>query len=115
MPRITNASRDKLIARKAQIEARLRDFDAREQQRERKDDTRRKIIYGALAMEHADGHPDFAAVMERLLNRYVVRPGDRKLFDLPPREPDQDKGETGADIGVNEPETGALKQGMESA
>ena len=75
----------KLLQKKDQIEAQLRDLNARERLRERKDDTRRKIIAGALALEHAEIDPGFQATLLKLLNRYVVRSQDRALFDLPPR------------------------------
>jgi hypothetical protein len=56
---------------------------------QRKDDTRRKIIAGAIALEHAENDPEFAAGLAALLNRYVVKPQDRALFDfLPDRAAD---------------------------
>ena len=75
----------KLIQQRERIEAQLRDLNARERLRERKDDTRRKIIAGALALEHAGVDQGFHATLQKLLNRYVVRAQDRALFDLPPR------------------------------
>ncbi len=62
---------------------------------ERRDDARRKIIAGALALEHVERNPDsdFARHMQRLLDEYT-RPDDRKLFpslparDAPPPLPD---------------------------
>ena len=94
MPRPSQAVRDKLLARKAQIDARLQDLAAREQKQKRADDTRRKIIAGALVLEHMTIKADFAAEMVALLNRYVTRPQDRALFEfLDDRMPDKSEAE----------------------
>lgn len=73
-----------LEKQQAQIKARIQRERGKLRLEERKRDTRRKIIAGALALEHAGIDPDFDAALQRLLNRYVVRPDDRALFDLPP-------------------------------
>jgi hypothetical protein len=72
----------KLLERRARLDAQLRDLDAREKERQRKLDTRRKIIAGALVLEHAEIKADFAIELAALLNRYVTRPEDRALFDF---------------------------------
>lgn len=81
---------DKLLQKRSQLDAKIQQTRARLRQHERKKDTRRKIIVGALAMEHADqgNDPEFAATLFRLLNRYVTRPADRALLDLPPLNDD---------------------------
>lgn len=69
-----------------QIKARLQREKSRLRQSERKQDTRRKIIAGALALEHKDA--EFQAQLNRLLDEYVTRPQDRTLFGLEPlKEP----------------------------
>jgi large subunit ribosomal protein L7/L12 len=81
--------RAKLLEKKARIDARLKELALSEQKQKRRDDTRRKIIAGALVLEHATIKSDFAAELAGLLNRYVTRPEDRKLFDfLDDRTPD---------------------------
>jgi hypothetical protein len=65
-----------------QIKARLQREKSRLRQSERKQDTRRKIIAGALALEHKDAA--FQAQLNRLLDEYVTRPQDRALFGLEP-------------------------------
>ncbi len=65
------------------------DWQAVEKHPDRSDDTHRKIIAGALALEHAAKKPgtEFGKIMFRLLDQYT-RPEDRWLFEfLPPREP----------------------------
>jgi hypothetical protein len=44
------------------------------QQQKRKDDTRRKIIAGAIMLEHAETNAAFAAELTALLNHYVTKP-----------------------------------------
>jgi hypothetical protein len=71
-----------LEKQEAQLKARISREKARLREKERKQDTRRKIIAGALALEHKDG--DFQHVLNRLLDEYVTRPDDRALFGLDP-------------------------------
>ena len=74
--------RAKLLEKKARIDARLKALAIADQKQKRKDDTRRKIITGALALEHATINAEFGAQLASLLNRYVERPEDRALFDF---------------------------------
>ena len=87
MPRHNTTDRLEILRDKRdQLDAQLRALEARDKQAERKADTRRKVIAGALALEHYEKNRDseFGRVMFRLLDEYVVRPHDRALFpDLP--------------------------------
>src|ERR1051325_8750951 len=87
MPRRSSTDRLELLRQKRdQIDAQLKALEARNKQAERKADTRRKVIAGALALEHFEQNRDseFARTLLRLLDEYVVRPHDRALFpDLP--------------------------------
>ena len=59
------------------------------QSQQRKDETRRKIIAGAIALERAQYDPDFAATLAGLLDEKVTKPADRALFEfLSDRAPD---------------------------
>jgi hypothetical protein len=82
MPRISTT--DKLTTlrqRQAEIANQLKLLEAREREQARKDDSRRKIIAGALALEHAEKNPDdaFSRQLFRLLDEYVA-PRNRGLF-----------------------------------
>ena len=106
MPRLTDD--EKLAAlekRKADIRAaqiklnrELRAVQSRKKHKARSDDARRKIIAGALALEHTAKNRDseFARIMFRLLDEYA-RAEDRWLFDfLPPQDaPGVDSGSRG--------------------
>lgn len=60
-----------------------------EASRQRKDDTRRKIIAGAAVLTHAAKDEGFAAELTALLDLRVTDPRDRALFGfLTDRTPD---------------------------
>lgn len=65
-----------------QINARIQQQQAKLRGQQRKEDTRRKIIAGALALEHMAYDAAFAHAMQKLIADHVTRPEDRKLFDL---------------------------------
>lgn len=71
-----------LEKKKAQLDARIQKERAAVRQKERKRDTRRKVIAGALALEHATHDPDFGKKLKRLIREHVERPEDLALFDL---------------------------------
>lgn len=99
MPRKTTTDRLEILRRKReQLDAQLRALEARSKQAERKADTRRKVIAGALALEHfeANRESEFGHIMFRLLDEYVVRPHDRMLFPfLPEPEAPRRAGQSG--------------------
>src|ERR1700726_3438206 len=83
MPR--KSTPDRLLSlrqKRDQLDAQLKLLEARKKDADRKADTRRKVIAGALALEHFEKNRDseFGRVMLRLLDEYVVRPHDRALF-----------------------------------
>ena len=77
MPRKSTTDRlNDLRQKREQLDAQLRALEARKKQAERKADTRRKVIAGALALEHYEKNRDseFGRILFRLLDEYVVRP-----------------------------------------
>lgn len=82
---MTSNRLEKLQQKKAQLETQIKGLQAREQSQARKNNTRKKIIAGALALHHLDKNPDdpFSRKLLRLLDEYVTKPYERKLFDLP--------------------------------
>ena len=59
MPRKSTAERLKTLRdKREQLDAQLRALEARNKQAERRADTRRKVIAGALALEHYEKNPD---------------------------------------------------------
>lgn len=73
---------EELEKKKSQLDARIQKKRAAVRASQRRQDTRRKIIAGALALEHATIDAEFGRKLNRLLNEHVTRPDDRKLFEL---------------------------------
>ena len=75
-----------LTEKRARLDAQIKDIQARERQKERKEDTRRKIIVGALVLTHMKKNKggQLARKVEALINEYVVKDKDRALFGLAP-------------------------------
>ena len=71
-----------LQQKEAQLKARIQKKSAEVAKLNRRQDTRRKIIAGALALENMQQDEQFAATMRRLLHDHVTRPEDRKLFEV---------------------------------
>ena len=109
MPRKSTADRLYTLRQKReQLDAQLRALEARNKQAERKADTRRKVIAGALALEHYEKNPnsEFRRIIFRLLDEYVLRPHDRALFpELV--EADADSAQPGAEPAPNSPRPAA--------
>lgn len=72
-----------LMEKKGQLEALIQQQQARRRVEERKRDTRRKIIAGALALEHASINAAFREELHGLIRQHVTREEDRRLFDVP--------------------------------
>lgn len=75
----------RLEERKKTIDAQLREAKNRAKKKARAEDTRRKILLGALMLEEMDRDEAFAERVRAKLNRYLTREVDRELFGLPPR------------------------------
>lgn len=63
-----------------QLAARAQLAAARIERRNRKRDTRRKIIAGAIVLAHAGHDAEFRRELGRLFQLHVTRPNDRALF-----------------------------------
>ena len=69
-----------LKVRQQRIDARARALASR---RARQEDTRRKILIGAMILARVDIQKLDHAELEAWLDTYLTRPDDRALFDLP--------------------------------
>ena len=100
MPRKSTADRLKTLrTRREQLDAQMKALEAREQQALRKADTRRKVIFGALAREHYEKNPDFEfhRIMFHLLDEYVIRPLFPELVEAD-SDPTRNVGDAGTDF-----------------
>jgi large subunit ribosomal protein L7/L12 len=75
---------ESLRKKQAEITARLQAEEARYAVKERKRDTRRKILVGSYYIEQARKNEQWEKVKERM-DEYLTRDSDRELFDLPKR------------------------------
>ena len=75
-----------LLKKREQLSAQIQKIRAREATQKRKEDTRRKILLGALVMEMmSKGELDRNKLMNQL-DDFLTREIDRKLFDLPVKD-----------------------------
>ena len=74
----------KLKEQQEKIRKQIRLEQNRLKDQERKDDTRRKILVGAVLIEAARKDTQLAGIIQSLLRAKLTRSDDRALFDLPP-------------------------------
>ena len=74
---------DSLKKKRDVLNARIRLMQNREQSKERKDNTRRKILIGSYYLDQANKNNSFNDVV-KLMDSYLIRDSDRKLFGLTP-------------------------------
>ena len=72
-----------LMKKEAELKAQIQAIKARESEEERKRDTRRKILLGAMTQEMMNEGPEAKQRIMARLDKYLTRPDDRALFDLP--------------------------------
>lgn len=84
--------------RRARERRQLQRLQQQLSEQERKRDTRRKILVGALVMEHADrmedgGDATWQRLLDELLEIRLTRDDDRELFGLAPLPASRAEGE----------------------
>lgn len=81
-PRQSPAEKLKALQKKqAQLDAQIKNEKAKIKADERKQDTRRKIVAGAIALEHMEHDENFKVAMEQLLRKHV-KDSDKHLFEI---------------------------------
>lgn len=76
----------KLEERRAKIAAEIARVKTREAAQNRKEDTRRKVLLGALILSMVEKGEWPKGKVDSALARFLTRPQDRSLFNLPPVE-----------------------------
>ena len=71
----------KLKKQKEILDARIQQAESRFKVKERKEDTRRKILIGAFMMEKLKKEEKFDSMIDEL-NGFLTRNSDRKLFGM---------------------------------
>lgn len=79
------ADLEKLKAQRAKLDKQIKQAQQKERQKQRKADTRRKILAGAVVLAHAEKDAGFKTHLMRLLDEQLEKPQDRALLELPPR------------------------------
>jgi hypothetical protein len=76
----------KLKQRRASYDDKIRRLEKTAREKARKEDTRRKILVGAVVLVAAEDDPDKKQWLARLLDQELTRDDDRTLFGLPAKE-----------------------------
>jgi hypothetical protein len=80
MSKASKYTLERLKEQRAKLEARIQAAEARAKQSERKQDTRRKILVGSYHLDKAIKENKLAD-LKQLMDGYLTRENDRKLFD----------------------------------
>ena len=90
MPKTTEERIEELKRRKTQIEARLQALLASERWQERKRDTRRKVLAGAMILHLVEAGRFPKEEFLKMMDGFLTRDADRKLFDMPALTPTEE-------------------------
>ena len=91
MPRAKPEDRIRnLEEQRARINAEIQRVRGRESQEERKRETRRKILAGAMVLDRVARKDLSEKLFKADMDRFLERDQDRALFDLPPRPTKQE-------------------------
>ena len=77
-----NSKLETLKAKKEQIEARIKNLESKERLKQKKQDTRRKILIGAMVLEMLGKDHEAKKKLTAQLDGFLTRPMDRELFGL---------------------------------
>ena len=75
---------DDLIAKRQQLNAKIKAERGKLKGVEKKRDTRRKVLAGAFVLEQAERDPAIQQWLMRGLTWFLTRPDDRTLFNIGP-------------------------------
>ena len=90
--RMTDNKLIRLIEKRDAVNARIKLEQNKLRSDERRRDTRRKVLAGAMVLEWAKRDSEFSSRLMTELKNFLLRDGDRELFGLPHIA--QPKGET---------------------
>jgi hypothetical protein len=81
-----NPRLEKLKLKQEQLKARIKQLEALEKTRQKKQDTRRKILIGAFFLERMEKDETFNSKTLTALDKFLKRDIDRALFEFPEKE-----------------------------
>ena len=76
---------DELLKKREELNAQIQQVRAKEAAQKRKEETRKKILLGALMMSMMEKGELDKGKMRKKLDGFLTREVDRKLFGLPSR------------------------------
>ena len=79
----------KLLEQRKALDARIQQEQNRDNEKKRKETTRRKILVGAAVLDEIGKNEKLKADIDKLLASFLSRDADRSLFGLPPLPPVQ--------------------------
>ena len=82
---------DKLDEKIKQLQEKKKQIQARDTAKQRKADTRKKILIGSTIMSAIKNNKMQWSTIKTLLDENLTRDNDRVLFDLPKKSPEQQK------------------------
>ncbi|MGG6322010.1 hypothetical protein [Vibrio cholerae] len=74
---------EKLLEKEKQLKAKIQAAKSRESEKQRKLDTRRKILIGAMVLDGMKNSEEYEAKIRQNLDKYLTKNKDRVLFGLP--------------------------------
>jgi hypothetical protein len=83
---MNNSKIEKLEKQRANIQRRINRIKAENCKKQRREDTRRKILVGTAILETYSKTPGGDAMLKALMDNSLKNDRDRELFDLPPME-----------------------------
>ena len=82
---------DKLDEKIKQLQKKKKQIQARDTAKQRKEDTRKKILIGSTIMSAVKNNKMQWNTIKEILDESLTRDNDRALFDLPKKSPEQQK------------------------
>lgn len=73
---------DRLLEKEKQLKAKIQAAKSRESEKQRKLETRRKILIGSMVIEGMKNSEDYKEKIRQNLDKYLTKERDRALFDL---------------------------------
>ncbi len=74
---------EKLLEKEKQLKAKIQAAKSRESEKQRKLDTRKKILIGAMVLDGMKNNGDYKTKILQNLDKYLTKNKDRVLFELP--------------------------------
>lgn len=87
---MVNSKLKRLIEKRDAVNARIKQEQNKLRSDERRSDTRRKVLAGAMVLEWAKKDTEFSSRLMAELKSFLVRDADRELFGLPPMRKPKD-------------------------